>query len=202
MKCFALTGGIASGKSSVASLLKKAGITVIDADILARNAVAPGSQGLEQIKHHFGAQYLNAEGGLDRHKMAELIFGNPEAKKQLEAIVHPLVGLQLVQALQTLGEQGVQYAVYEAPLIFELGIDKNFAATILVTLPRDRQIQRLMARDGITREQALARIDAQMPLEQKEKLTPYHIDNSGTLEQTALLLQNVWHELTSEELVA
>lgn len=200
MKCFALTGGIASGKSTLAELLKKAGVPVIDADVLARQVVAPGSDGLLQIKATFGSDYVQADGALDRAKMAALVFAQPEAKKNLEAIIHPRIKKALAEALQALDNQGVEYAVYEAPLIFELGIHPNFAATLLVTTPEDERLKRIIARDNLSVDQALARVRAQMSDPEKRALADHCIDNTGSVEDAAQALKKVWHTLTGQTL--
>lgn len=193
MKCFALTGGIATGKSTVADMLSRAGVPVIDADILARQVVEPGTQGHLQILQEFGQNYFNSDEKLDRAKIAALIFSDPVAKQKLENITHPLVA----EALQTqLQKIQAPFVVYVAPLIFEKNIQGAFDATILVDIPLTLQIKRLMKRDFIDEQNARERIQSQMSRENKIALADYVIHNSSTLEETASQLNSVWLKLT------
>ncbi len=200
MKCFALTGGIASGKSAVSTLLAKANIPIINADLLAREVVLPNSEGIRQIYEKFGPEFLNKSGGLDRKKMADLVFSDADARKNLENITHPLISQKLRFQLNQLERQKVPYAIYEAPLIFEKGLQAFFAATILVITQTPLQEERLMKRDNISIAEAQSRMKAQMQTAEKEKLTHFVIDNSGTLAQTQEQLQRIWFQLTNDTL--
>lgn len=201
MKCFALTGGIASGKSSVSTMLKQAGVPVIDADILSRQVVVPNSIGLTKISRVFGKNYIDESGQLNREKMAQLIFSDPSARKKLEDIIHPLVAMSLQAELVKYEENQKPFVVYEAPLIFEKGLEKLFDATILVVTSEEEQLKRLIARDKISEEQAKKRIAAQMPDDSKKTRTKNIIDNSGTLDSTSEQLLTLWFRLTGENLV-
>lgn len=200
MKCFALTGGIASGKSTVSTLLAKANIPIINADLLAREVVLPNSEGIRQIAENFGQEFLNESGGLDRKKMADLVFSDVQARKKLEDITHPLISEKLRFALSKLLSQKVPYVIYEAPLIFEKGLQTFFAATILVIVKTPIQEERLIKRDNISIAEARKRIKAQMPTAQKVKMTHFEIDNSGSLAQTQEQLQRIWFQLTNSTL--
>ncbi|MDA0713154.1 MAG: dephospho-CoA kinase [bacterium] len=201
MKCFALTGGIASGKSTVSALLKQAGIPVIDADVLSRQVVVPNSIGLTKISRVFGKDYLDEHGQLNRNKMAQLIFSDPSARKKLEDIIHPLVAMSLQAELVKYEENQTPFVVYEAPLIFEKGLEKLFDATILVVTSEEEQLKRLIDRDKISEEQAKKRIAAQMSDENKKTRTQNLIDNSGTPESTLKQMQILWFRLTGKNLL-
>jgi dephospho-CoA kinase len=200
MKCFALTGGIASGKSTVSMLLAKAGIPIVNADILAREVVLPNSKGIREIAESFGQEFLNKAGGLDRRKMADLVFLDADARKKLEDITHPLISEKLRLELNKLRSQKVPYAIYEAPLIFEKGLQAVFDASILIITQAAVQKDRLMKRDNISITEAYRRMKTQMQNSEKEKLTRFVIDNSGTLAQTQRQLQRVWLQLTNNTL--
>lgn len=178
-----LTGGIASGKSSVARELIARGIPVIDADQLAREVVSQGSDGLAEVVRAFGAHMLAADGGLDRDKLGAHVFQDAEARKQLNAIIHPrirqLSAERIVQALQT----DVPYVVYDAPLLVETGAHKSMAALIVVAASPEVQVTRVMARDGLTQSEARARLAAQAPLAAKLAAADYVIQNDGSLSE-------------------
>ncbi len=200
MKCYALTGGIASGKSAVSAMLQKAGIPVINADILARLVVEPNSVAIRQIAKIFGQKFINEFGELDRKKMADLVFTDTDARKKLEGITHPLIAEKLRLELNNYENSKTPYVIYEAPLIFEKGLQAFFDATILVTVHSAIQEKRLTNRDGISTDEAHTRIKTQMPTAEKEKQADFIIDNSGTLEQTRDQLQHIWFQLTKESL--
>ena len=193
MKCFALTGGIATGKSTVANMLSDAGIPVIDADILSRQVVEPGTPGHHQITQKFDKDYFDSDGKLNRAKMASLIFEDKTAKQELENIIHPLIAEALQLELQKIQ---APFVVYVAPLIFEKNIQNAFEATILVDIPIELQIKCVMKRDLINEEIARERICSQMSRENKIALADYVIHNGSTLEETASQLNSVWLKLT------
>lgn len=178
-----LTGGIASGKSSVARELIARGIPVIDADQLAREVVLPGSEGLAEVVRTFGPQVLAPDGTLDREKVAARVFHDAGARATLDAIVHPRIGkLSAERVLQAL-QLDVPYLVYDAPLLVETGAHRNMSALVVVAASPEVQIARVMARDGMTQEAARARLAAQAPLEAKLAAADYVIQNDGTLEE-------------------
>ena len=200
MKRFALTGGIASGKSKVAALLKDAGIPVVDADQLSRIVVQKGSAGLQAVVDCFGTSILTADGNLDRAKMGTVVFNDPTKRQQLEQILHPRIAQAGVAALQALEEAGHRHAIYEAALIFENALENAFDATILVTTTPELQSQRLQSRDGLDKDAAQKRMAAQMPLHEKEKRTSFIIKNTGTLQELQYEVVNLWQNLTGERL--
>lgn len=200
MKCFALTGGIASGKSTVSQMFQKEKIPVIDADVLAREVVEKGTQGLKQIISHFGTDYLNDDGTLNRKKLAEFIFNNPNQKEILESILHPLIASKFQDQLKHYEEDKTPFVIYEAPLIFEKNLQSFFDATLLVSVDPSIQTERLMKRDGLNEQQAKLRLNAQMPLSQKIPLATHVIHNEGTVSETAHQLQKAWFDLTGQKI--
>jgi dephospho-CoA kinase len=171
-----LTGGIASGKSRVAHLLGELGAAVIDADQVAREVVAPGTDGLRAIISHFGEGVLAAEGSLDREKLGKIAFSDVQARAALNAIMHPRIGQRSAQA------STAPYVVYEAALLVETGIYKGLSALVVVATPQYVQLERAVARDGMLAEAVQARIDSQLPLADKVAVADYVIENDGDLD--------------------
>jgi dephospho-CoA kinase len=199
MEIVGLTGGIASGKSTVAKMLRGAGIPVVDADQLARDAVAPGSDGLKAIVERFGEGYLDAGGGLDRAKLGALVFDDDEARRDLNRIVHPAVAQLAALKGAALAEAGEPVMVYEVPLLFENGLEAGMSCTILVAVDEETQLARLLARDDLDEAGARARVASQMSLAEKKTRATYVIDNAGDLAETARQLTRVWREITGVE---
>jgi len=181
VKLVGLTGGIASGKSTVAKILTELGAAIVDADVLSREVVAPGHDGWKEIVATFGRDVLQADQNLDRQKLRTLIFNNPAARKQLEAIIHPRVRALAEQRIREHGEAGYAVVVYEVPLLFEGNLQEWLRPVILVASNVDLQRQRLQRRDGLDATAAQKHIDAQMSLEDKRKLADYVIENDGSL---------------------
>lgn len=181
MKLFGLTGGIASGKSTVAKILRQLGAAVVDADQLSREVVAPGHDGWKEIVATFGDDVLQADRSLDRQKLRTIIFNNPEARKQLEAIIHPRVRALAEQRIREHTDAGFELVVYEVPLLFEGKIDEWLRPVILVACDLNIQRQRLQQRDNIDGAAAQKIIDAQMSLADKRRLADYVIENDGDL---------------------
>jgi dephospho-CoA kinase len=175
-----LTGGIASGKSTVSALLAEAGAVVIDADVLAREVVAKGTPGLERVVEAFGPDVLTADGEMDRAKVGELVFADEERRRVLEGIVHPLVYERIV-ALEEAAPPGA-LIVHDIPLLAESGRAHTFDAVIVVDAPPEVQVERMARERGWTREDAEARIAAQAGREERLALATYVIDNTGTLD--------------------
>jgi len=180
---FGLTGGIASGKSTAAARFRARGVPVIDADELAREVVAPQSDGLREVVAEFGPEVLAADGGLDRKAVARLVFADAAARKRLEGITHPRITGLSMQRAAALAERGEPLACYEAALIVENGAADAFRPLVVVACPEDVQVARVRARDGATADEARARIRAQKPLAEKVALADFVIDTSGTLAQ-------------------
>jgi dephospho-CoA kinase len=180
----ALTGGIATGKSYVRSRLATHGIPTLDADTLAREAVAPGSTGLAAVAARFGDGVLLPDGSLDRRALGAVVFQDPQARADLEAIVHPRVREATGSWLDRLAEAGESVAVVDIPLLFETGRDREFDRVIVTSCPRSQQVARVVERDGLTPAEAEARIDAQMPTDEKVRRADFVIDTGGTFGDT------------------
>jgi dephospho-CoA kinase len=179
-----LTGGIASGKSTVANMFKEMGIEVIDADIEARKAVEIGEAAYEQIVTYFGEGILNDDHTINRSKLAEIIFNDSVKRQKLNDIVHPDVRRRMNEKKETAILRGDQVVVLDIPLLFESGLKHMVDVVLLVYVEKDVQLQRLMDRNLLTKEEALARIQSQMPIEDKRKLADKVINNNGTIDDT------------------
>jgi dephospho-CoA kinase len=178
---FGLTGGIASGKSAVGARFRVRGVAVIDADQLARDAVAAGSAGLTEVVKTFGEGVLAADGTLDRKKLADLVFNDDTKRKALNAIVHPIVTTLTFKRAAELRDDGHPLACYEAALIVENGVADAFRPLVVVAAPEDLQVARACARDSAAVADVRARIRAQMPLADKVKVADFVIENTGSL---------------------
>jgi dephospho-CoA kinase len=181
---FGLTGGLASGKSTVAARFRHHGVPVIDADQLAREVVAPGSDGLASVVAAFGDEVLAADGTLDRARMAALVFVDPARRATLNGILHPRIGALTAERAVALAAAGEPLACYEAALLVENGLADAFRPLVVVSLPESVQVLRAVSRDGGSEEQARARIAAQLPLAKKVALADFVIDSSGNREAT------------------
>ncbi|KAF8575790.1 CoaE-domain-containing protein [Ramaria rubella] len=179
-----LTGGIGTGKSTVASLLASRGIPVIDADVLARQAVAPGTRGLSKIVSEFGAEVLKGDGSLNRPKLGAIIFNDEAKRKKLNGIVHPAVRRAMVWDVLMCWIRGKKMCVLDIPLLIEVGLWKWMGWVVVVYCSEEVQLVRLMARDGSTEEEASSRLNSQLPVSQKRSYADHILDNSGTLENT------------------
>ncbi|MGB5374654.1 MAG: dephospho-CoA kinase [Polyangiales bacterium] len=179
-----LTGGIACGKSTVASMFADLGVSVIDADDLAREVVEPGTPGLQMIVDEFGKGVLDEAGHLDRKKVGEMVFGDEEARETLNAIMHPLIGAAGTNHIMAQQDSPAPYLLYEAALLVETRAYEAFSALIVVSAEESLQRLRLIARDGYTALEANARIDSQLPLERKTAVADYVVTNNGDLEST------------------
>ncbi|KQP66799.1 MULTISPECIES: dephospho-CoA kinase [unclassified Nocardioides] len=175
-----LTGGVASGKSTVSGLLRELGAVVIDADQLAREVVERGTPGLARVVEEFGEGVLTPEGDLDRPAMGRLVFGDEQARRRLEAIVHPLVFERYAEAEAAAGPDDL--VVHDIPLLVESGRAGDFDAVVVVDAPRELQLERMVGDRGWTREDAESRIAAQATREQRRAVATYVVDNTGSLE--------------------
>lgn len=198
MFLFGLTGGVASGKSTVGRLLRKYGVAVIDADVLARRAVEPGQPALREIAETFGA-HLVPDGHLDRAALGQVVFANPDARGRLNVIVHPRVAQLLRDELSTMATHASKPSLvcYEVPLLFENGLDAWLRPVVLVACDEETQIQRAMERNGWSREHAMARIAAQMPLADKRARADHVVENSGDLAALEVNTLEVLRRLTA-----
>ena len=182
MLVLGLTGGIASGKSVVAEMFQRLGAEVVSADDLARELVRPGSKTLARIAERFGIEVLQSDGSLNRPFLAEKIFSDPQARKVLDRITHPAIAELAAERFRAFAQKGVRIVVYDAPLLYEAGADSQVDRVVVVAVDETTQLQRLMMRDGLDRQAAKARVEAQMPLVQKIARADYVIDNNGSLE--------------------
>jgi dephospho-CoA kinase len=194
-----LTGGIATGKSTVAAMFASAGAVVIDADRIAHEVVRPGTAAHADIVAHFGTGILLPDGAIDRKRLAAIVFGDPAEKHALERMVHPQVKREVAVQLDRIREAAPESVVIvDVPLLFEAGMDRGLTAVILVYAPEAVQLQRLIARDGLTEAAAQARLRAQMPIEAKKSLATIVIDNSGSLEGTRRQAMAAYRRLVRE----
>lgn len=174
-----LTGGIAAGKSTVARCFQALGVPVVDADKLAREAVAPGSPGLAEIIAVFGSEVLLPEGTLDRKALGARVFADPVLRAKLNAITHPRIAQLGAQQIAQHAAAGADYVLYEAALIVENNLHRAMHGLVVVSVDPVVQMARLLRRDGLSESEARARIEAQMPLEKKLEAASFVIDNSG-----------------------
>jgi dephospho-CoA kinase len=179
---FGLTGGIASGKSTVAAQLRTHGVPVIDADELAREVLRQGSEGLREVVRVFGPGVVDPSGALDRRALAHLVFADDAERRKLNAITHPRIAALSAERAAELARREEALACYEAALLVENGVADAFRPLVVCACPESLQASRLLAREGVTRKDALARIRAQKPVSEKVAVADYVVDTSGTLE--------------------
>ena len=191
-----LTGGIGSGKSTVATMLEDRGAVVFDADVLAREAVAPGTRGHDAVVERFGANVLAPGGELDREALAAIVFSDPAARRDLEAIVHPEVRRLFAEGCDRYRDTDA-VVVFSAPLLVETGMHTAFERLVVVASAVETQVERLLRDRGMSEEQARARIDAQAPLEEKAAVADVIVDNEGTLEDLEGQVERLWDDLRS-----
>jgi dephospho-CoA kinase len=199
-----LSGGIGTGKSTVAGILASLGATVIDADAIVHELQAPGTPVLEEIAEAFGTEIIDEEGRLDRAALGATVFRDAAARKRLEQIVHPKVIATIAERVTSAQAAGAPLIVVDIPLLFERSETNpapepktSFEATVLVYAPEQQQINRQIERDGCDREAALERIRAQLPIESKKAMADIVIDNSGSLEETRRQTQTLFERFTS-----
>lgn len=194
-----LTGGIASGKSTVLAQFKAHGASVIDADVIAREVVAPGTEGLQKIVANFGPAYIQEDGTLDRAKLGQLIFADEAERKKLNRLLHPLINRRMREQMNRYETACPAVPVIaDIPLLIENNLTALFDRIVVVYVPKALQIERLMRRDALTGEEAEQRINAQMPLEDKKKYADYVIDNAGSVDNTRRQVEDVWDSLRRE----
>jgi len=196
MRRIALTGGIATGKSYVLSRIREAGVPVVDADVLAREAVAPGTEGLEAVVRRFGRDILTLEGSLDRARLGHIVFQDKAARRDLEGIVHPYVRERIDTFFRGLPEN-VAFAVADIPLLYETGRQRQFDKVIVVASAKETQVERLMARDGLARDDAERRVAAQLPIAAKVALADYVIRTDGSKTETDAQVARLLSEIKS-----
>ncbi len=192
-----ITGGAGSGKSVVCERLRSHGVSVILSDELARRAVMPGMPAYEAIVRYFGPRILAEDGTLHRPRLRDLIVQDAEKKAALESFVHPEVFRLMDEDVRAAGQSGARLVAIEVPLLFEAGLQYYFDYVLTVHVQRQERIQRLMARDRISREQAEALMRIQMPEKEKREKSDFVIDNSGALEQTLKSVDRFYQDLTA-----
>jgi dephospho-CoA kinase len=191
-----LTGGIASGKSTVCRMMRQAGALIIDADLLAREVVAPELPAWREICDLFGSRILAPDKSIDRAALGRLVFADEVLRRRLEAIIHPRVKKRMDEEVERIGRQFPQAVVVEdVPLLLESGMEEGLREIILVYVPKAVQLQRLMLRDGLDPDQARSRINAQAPIEEKRRKATIVIDNSGSLSDTRRQTLAVYKQL-------
>jgi dephospho-CoA kinase len=199
-----LTGGIGSGKSTVAEMLRTLGATIIDADEIVHELQAPGAPMLEALVEQFGAEILDERGALRRKHLGAIVFNDLEARRRLGLIVHPEVGREMLRQVQAAVAAESALVVADIPLLFEgrregrdtaklLGVE----GVVLAWVPLATQVERVMLRDTCTREDALARVRSQVPIDEKRELADWVIDNSGSLMETERQVRELYHDLAS-----
>ena len=199
MKVVGITGNIGAGKTTVARMFERLGARLIDADQVAREIVRPGSPAWEEIVEEFGDDVLHCDGVIDRKRLAAVVFRDEEKRKKLMNITHPRIIERIRQMLERMRSEGVEVAVVEAALIVEgSGLKDMLDALVVVTAEEETQVERLVKQRGLTREEAVLRLKAQMPAEEKARQATYVIDNSGTLEDTERRVRAVWEKLASD----
>jgi len=199
VRIIGLTGGIASGKSTVARILEQLGVPVIDADQLAREAVLPGSKSLAKITEIFGDDVIAANGTLDRKRLGSLVFADIESRHLLEGVLHPEIRRLGEERIAREIADGNRLLVYMAPLLIEAGAVDRVDEIWVVTVRPEIQLERLMARDHISIQEAQRIVGSQMPLDEKASYGRVLIDNSGTPEETQRLVENIWKKETGEQ---
>lgn len=199
MKLVGLTGGIASGKSTVAAMLQRLGAAVVDADELAREVVQPGQIAWQEIVDAFGPEILQEDRALDRPKLRKIVFDDPQARTKLEAMIHPRVRALAEEKIRDLAAAGQAVVVYEVPLLFEVRLHETLRPVILVACDPKTQTVRIMRRDRVSGAEAQKTIAAQMSLEEKRKLADYVIENNGSLEKLERQVRELWEKLTRTE---
>jgi dephospho-CoA kinase len=197
MRVIGLTGGIASGKSTVARMLAELGAPVVDADQLARDVVAPGQPALAELADAFGRDVLLPDGTLDRKRVGTLVFADAEKRRRLNAITHPRIAAATQARLAELRQREVPVAIYEAALLVENGVHRGLDGLIVVACDEATQLERLVARDGLSLDEARARLAAQAPLADKLAAATWVIDTSGPLAETRKQIGRVWEQITT-----
>lgn len=197
MKIIGLTGSIGAGKSTVARMLEKLGAAVIDADAAARAAVRPGTPGYQAVVARFGSSILNSDGTIDRKALGRRVFADARSRRTLEAIIHPTVRREMARRVEELRSKkpAPPAAVLDVPLLIETGMHLEVDSVWVVVADEEEAVRRVMERDGVQREDVLARLSHQMPQEEKASLAHVIIDNSGTRQQTEARVARAWTEL-------
>lgn len=195
MKLVGLTGGVGSGKSTVADMLRELGAEVVDADEASHAVYEPGTPGFNAVVREFGDDFVR-DGRIDRQRLGALVFGDVDARHRLNAIVHPLVREWMAARTAEAALRGAKVVVQVVPLLFENGLERLFSTIVLVYVPEKLQVERLVKGRGLTPERARAMIAAQMPIDEKRRQAHHVIDNNGTIERTRAQVDQLWAQLT------
>jgi len=191
-----LTGGIASGKSTVSALLVSKGARLVDADVIAREVMLPGHEVLAAAVKQFGSEILSPDGTLNRGKLGDIVFQDPAALQALNNLTHPAIRREIKERMNSMEEEDPKkLTIVDIPLLFESGLENMFHEILVVYVPREVQIARLMERNGLSLEQAEARLNAQLDIEAKRNKADYIIDNSGELAHTEQQVAVLWDRL-------
>lgn len=194
-----LTGGIATGKSTVSKYLKQKGLPVVDADAIAALVVEPGQPALAEIAKTFGTDVIKDDGTLDRKKLGAIVFSDSEALAQLNAITHPAIYEEMHRQIDQAEAQGHEIVILDIPLLFESHNQIGANQVMVVSVPTDLQLERLMARNQLTKVEAQQRIDAQLPLAEKVERADYVIDNAGSPAETYAQVDAILQQLQSKQ---
>ena len=195
MKLIGLTGGAGSGKSTVASILRDLGAVVLDADVAAHTVYEPGSLGFDLIEAEFGPGYIR-DGKVDRARLGELVFSDADARARLNAIVHPLVREWMAAQTANALMRGAAVVVQDVPLLFESGLENLYSDVLVVYVPEETQVRRLVEGRGLSEDRARAIVATQMPIEEKRGRAQHVIDNSGSRDETQRQVEAIWREIS------
>lgn len=191
-----VTGGIASGKTVVAKMLEELGAPLIDFDLLARQVVEPGEPAFTQIVDYFGKEVLQEDGTLNRKKLSKIVFQDTEKRNQLEGFTHPPIFEEFLKQVNAIAEKDPDAVIQVVvPLLIEKNLRPIFDKILVVYVPEEQQIERLVERDGISREEAARMLEAQLPIDQKLTYADFVVHNEGSMEGTRKQLEEVWLEL-------
>ena len=195
MKLIGLTGGAGSGKSTVAGILRDLGADIVDADEASHAVYAPGTPGFDAVVREFGPEYVRG-GQVDRVRLGRLVFEDRDARGRLNAIVHPLVRDWMAERTREAAERGAEVVIQDVPLLYENRLEDLFSSVVLVYVPEDLQLERLLEERGLDADRARAMIAAQMPIDEKRRRAHHVIDNSGTREETRRQVEEMWAQMT------
>jgi dephospho-CoA kinase len=194
----AITGGAGTGKSTVTRMFQEFGAEVLDADQIAREAVAVGAPAWTELRRLYGKNYFNQNGELNRSKLAQLVFADPEERRRLDGVIHPRVEAELKARVAALGRRGVKLVLVEVPLLFETKRERAFDRVIVVAVPEALQIRRLRGRDGRGEAEIRGILAAQWPIADKVARADYVVDNGGSRRNTRRQVKNIWGDLKNQ----